>query len=304
MINSIIVTNYLNEEIEMELRRPEKSGFLVERVEGIDPPKADINTTELATRDGALYNSARTVFRNISLVLKYYSLDPSVSIEDLRQKSYRYFPIKKKVTIKFLSDNRECYTEGYVESNEIDIFSKNVGCVISIKCPDPYFYDLVKTTTLLGSIVSEFEFPFSNESLTENLIELSSILVGGFINVQYDGEAETGAVFKVHMIGPAENITIYNYITLESMVFHTDFLSTWDPAGLVAGDDLIISTLRGEKYVRLLRDGVYYNVLNGFDLDSTWLQLKKGENIIGFSATSGASNLQISIEHHTMYEGV
>ena len=304
MIKSVLITNNLNESIELELRRPEKSGFLIQSIDGISAAKADINMTDLATTDGALFNSSRVGTRNIVFSFKFYSLDTKVSIEDLRQKSYKYFPIKKRVGIKIVEDNRSCVTFGYVESNEINIFDKEVGTIISIVCPDPYFYNAQLKTTLLGSIMPVFEFPFSNESLVDPLLEFSTILVGGLVNVQYEGEVDAGMVITIHALGAAENITIYNYITLESIIIDTSFLASWDPPGLVVGDDIIISTERGNKYVRFLRSGVYYNILNAVDKDSTWFQLKKGENIIGFTADDGINNLQITISNKTIYEGV
>jgi hypothetical protein len=39
-------------------------------------------------------------------------------IETVRQKSYKYFPIKKELILTFETDNRSCYIAGYVESNE------------------------------------------------------------------------------------------------------------------------------------------------------------------------------------------
>jgi len=54
MINSITVTNHLDESVKLELRFPEKSGFLVQGVTGLGPSKANINSTELSTTDGSV----------------------------------------------------------------------------------------------------------------------------------------------------------------------------------------------------------------------------------------------------------
>ena len=49
MIKSVTVTNYLGESIKLELGFPEKSGFLIQSIDGLGPPKADIHKTEVAT---------------------------------------------------------------------------------------------------------------------------------------------------------------------------------------------------------------------------------------------------------------
>lgn len=167
MIKSVTVINHLNEKLKLELMRPEKSGFAVTKIEGLGPVKADIHTVEVSSRDGSSYNSARANQRNIVVYLKFLFQN---SIEDVRHKSYRYFPVKKPITLIFETDNRTLGIDGYVEANDPDIFSNSEGAQISIICPNPYFYSAgtngSNTVTFYG-IEPEFEFPFSNESLDD-----------------------------------------------------------------------------------------------------------------------------------------
>ena len=104
MIKSITVTNYLGDSIKLDLARPEESGFVVTSVTGLGSGKANINMTEVATNDGSLYNSSRLPSRNIVISLKYLWQS---TIEDVRQLSYKYFPIKKKLTLLIETDNRQ-----------------------------------------------------------------------------------------------------------------------------------------------------------------------------------------------------
>ena len=115
MIKSVTVTNYLGESLKMELTNPYDSGIAITDITGIGPGKADINVTELTSSDGSLYNSARLGTRNIVMTLRFMI---APDIETVRQKSYKYFPIKKELILTFETDNRSCYIAGYVESNE------------------------------------------------------------------------------------------------------------------------------------------------------------------------------------------
>ena len=144
MIKSLKVTNHLGESLVLELMRPEKSGLIVREISGLGPSKATINTSDVATMDGSVYNSSRRENRNIVLDLMMY---PFPTIEDSRLLTYRYFPIKKQVRLEIETDNLNVHTYGYVESNEPDIFSEEESTQISIICPDPNFYDVVKTST-------------------------------------------------------------------------------------------------------------------------------------------------------------
>lgn len=304
MIKLIKITNYLGESLTLEMGSPEKSGLFIKQIEGLGPPKADINAKELATSDGGVYNSARANTRNIVLTLGFL-FNPSV--EDMRQLTYKYFPIKKKLKFHIETSNRIAEIYGYVESNEPDIFSKNEDTQISIICPDPYFYSAGKdgtNVTVFSGVEPTFEFPFSNESLTENLIEIGTIQYSTEQNIFYSGDSEVGVLITIHAIGDAGSITIYNTGTRETMKIDADKIETLTGKGIVNGDDIIISTTKGDKYITLLRDGKYTNILNALDKSSSWFQLAKGDNIFAYSAETGSTNLQFKIENKLIYEGV
>lgn len=133
MIKSVKVTNYLNESLTLELTSPEKSGLVIKEITGLGPVEADINMTEFASGDGSYYNSARVGERNIVLNLLYMG---KPDIESTRQLTYKYFPVKKNLTLTFTLDNRVAYIQGYVESNDVNMFSEQSGAQISILCPE------------------------------------------------------------------------------------------------------------------------------------------------------------------------
>lgn len=304
MIKSIKITNYLGESLTLEMGSPDKSGLFIKKIEGLGPPKADINAKELATSDGGVYNSARATTRNIVLTLGFL-FNPT--IEDMRQLTYKYFPIKQKLRFRIETDNRIAETYGYVESNEPEIFSKDEDTQISIICPDPYFYSAGKDgtqVTVFSGVEAQFEFPFSNESLTENLIEIGTLQYSTEQNIYYAGDSEVGVLITIHAIGSAGTITIYNTGTREMMKIDADKIETLTGDGIINGDDIIISTSKGDKYINLVRDGVTKNILNALDKTSDWFQLAKGDNIFAYTATSGATNLQFKIENKLIYEGV
>jgi hypothetical protein len=304
MIKSITVTNYLGDSIKLELGRPEQSGFLIKSISGLGPSKANINTTEVSTTDGSLFNSARLNQRNIVFDFIFVESINRESIEDIRQKSYKYFPIKKNVDLLIETDNRIVKTTGYVESNEPNIFSSQEGAQISIICPDPYFYSTEKTVTIFSGIEPLFEFPFENNSLTDNLLEFGEIIVNQEKTVFYKGDSEVGIVIYIHAIGEATNLTIYNALTREVLKIDTDRLEALTGSIIKAGDDIIISTIKGQKFIRLIRDGEYINILNCLGRNSDWFRLVKGDNVFVFTAETGDTNLQFRIENLIVYEGV
>lgn len=307
MIYSIVVTNYLGDRIKLELGKPDVSGFLIKSITGLGPAKANVNTTEVSTNDGSLFNSARLSQRNIVLDMVFINTVYGESIEDLRQKSYKYFPLKKSVELTIETDNRYVKTTGYVESNEPNIFSSQEGTQISIICPDPYFYSAGEdgnNVTNFYIIDPMFEFPFSNESLDEPLLVFGEIQIKTEGVITYHGDSEIGVMIYIHAIGPATNINIYNTETREVMRINTEKISSLTGKGIVASDDIVINTAKGEKSITLIREGVSYNILNCLDKNTDWFTLAKGDNIFAFTADSGVTNLQFRVENKVIYEGV
>lgn len=301
MIQSITVTNHLDESLTLELGDPEKSGFLVQDITGLGPGKADVNFTKISTGDGSVYNSARVDSRDIVLTLKLLA-DPTVAAT--RQKSYKYFPIKKPVKLSIKSSDRICETYGYVEQNEPLIFSQNSTAQISIMCPDPYFYSPGTSTVVFSGLQDMFQFPFSNESLSENLIDFGKIQGKTEHNIMYTGDADTGVLMSISAIGPATMIDIYNVDTREKMSIDTTKFAQIMGTGILEGDEILISTVLTNKYATLIREGLRYNILNCLSRDSDWPRLAKGNNVYAYVAATGITNLKFKMEHRMVYEGV
>lgn len=302
MIKSVSVTNYLGSKMTMILTDPVSSGFAITEIEGLGPAKADIHTTDVATNDGSIYNSARVNNRNI--VLSFRFVDERLTAEEIRLKSYKFFPIKSKVTLTVETDNRIALIDGYVESNEPKIFSQYEETQISIICTNPYFQSYRSNVTVFSGMEPKFEFPFENNSLEEKLMELGTIENRTARSVYYDGDAEVGVVITIHALGTVENITIYNLDTRESMSIDTDKIEAMTGSGIVARDDIIISTVKGQKRITLLRDGIETNILNCLNKDADWFQLAKGDNMFTYVAEYGNANLQFKVTNQILYEGI
>lgn len=301
MIKSITVTNYLGESIKMDLMSPEKSGFIVQKISGLGPGKADINTTEMAMSDGALYNSAKLKYRNIVLDLM---LLPNPTIEDTRQLSYKFFPIKKELTLEIETDNRILEATGYVEQNDPDIFSKSESTSISIICPDPYLYSKNVSNTVFSGVDPLFEFEFENNSLTEDLIEFGEIENKKEQTVYYSGDSDIGITIIIHSLGDVGDISIFKPDARQQMIIHADKIKALTGSGIIEKDDIVICTVKRKKEIYLLREGVKTNILNCIDRDSDWFEISKGDNIFIYTAASGSSQLQFRIENNIAYEGV
>ena len=303
MIKSITVTNHMGESIKLELTRPEKSGFIVLNAEGlVEPVKANINTSKVAATDGALYNSAYLDVRDITLELQYLESSDETA-EDIRLKSYKYFPEKRRIRIVTETDRRIVETYGYVEHNKPTVFSDSVGSTITILCEDPYLYNATPNITLFSGVTPKFHFPFSNASTTEPELIFGEIYRHTEAVIYYDGDSEVGVYINIHAVGDVTNLTIHNVSSRQKMTIDTTKLAKLTGSGIIAGDNIVIETSRNKKKITLTRDGVDINIMNCLDRGTDWITLTKGDNIIAYTADVGNTDLQFTVTNKIAYEG-
>lgn len=321
MIKSIAIINASGEAIRITLSEPEpQHGLIVTNIDGLGPAKAKVNVTERATTDGSVYNSSRLETRNIVITLLFTH---APTIEDVRQLTYKYFPIKKQITLVIETDNRTVYTTGYVESNDPVVFSKQEATQISLICPDPFFYDALarNNQTQFSGVEPLFHFPFNNTHeiettssdpetygektrITKQPMVMGNIFTLTQATIEYNGDSDVGVIFTLHALGTVKNVSLYNIDTRGYMYIDTDKLAQLTGKGFVAGDDIIINTNTGYKSVTLLRDGHETNILNCINRDADWFRLVKGSNRIAFSAEEGNENIIMTSYNDIIYEGI
>lgn len=308
MIKKVIVTNDGGESLELELAGPEKSGLAITSIEGLGPVKATINSTPVVTSDVSLFNSSRLNNRNIVLNLRYYPRSSDDLVEDVRLLTYKYFPIKKYITLEIHTDARTAYARGYVEANEPDIFSEASSCQISVICVDPHFYDSIigENSAKFYGIQPKFEFPFDNNSLEEPLLEMGNIAsIANSINVINNiGDTEVGMIIEIEAGGTVINPTIINVGTGESMTIDVDKVVLLTGEGFINGDKITINTNKGVKSVTLLRGTTEYNILPALTSFSTWFTLTKGKNEFYFDAKKNKLAMNVSYTYTITYEGL
>lgn len=139
---TITAKNKYNEQLTIT----QNSKYSLISVSGITPPTANINTSELATKDGSVFNSSKVQNRNIVLTI-VFNEDPETARLDL----YKYFRVKQGVTLYITTGSREVYIEGYVESMEIDLNEMKQRAQISIICPDPFLRSVNETKVIFDA---------------------------------------------------------------------------------------------------------------------------------------------------------
>lgn len=261
--------------------------YNVVKIEGLNPPQATVNSATNSTQDGSSVNSVRVESRNIVLYV-YLNGD----LDTTRLKLYKYFPIKRTVTLNYKTDTREVLIDGIVQLIECDLFTQRQIAQISLICPQPFFRDVEDLISTFGDVSPLFEFPFDMEESGEPISELTPNQRKSIVNA---GEIATGVIIKLSAKGNVVNPTLYNVLAGTQMSFNIT---------LQTSDELIINTNVGSKSVTLLRGGVESNALGYMSPDSDWFILENGDNLFTYEADSGTSNLEITFRSAVLYGGV
>lgn len=299
MIKSLTVTNPKGESLKMVLENPKSSGLIITGISGLGPSKATINSSELPTADGSVFSSARCSDRNIVIGLQMMEPD----VEGNRQKTYKYFPIKKLVTLRIETDNRVADISGYVESNEPNIFAQQETTQISIICTDPNFYEVGSTEYAFYGVHPKFEFPFPEKG--QDYIEFGEIKSDTRVVLDYIGDIDTGVLITIRNLGGDVNtLTIFNVDTREKMEIDTAKIETITGTKFGLGDEIIISTSQNSRNVYLLRDGIKTNMINILGRYPDWFQLTIGRNSFDFIADTDVKVVSMTFTFRNAYGGI
>lgn len=301
MIKSVTIINDKSEQLVLTLRSPEQSGFFIKKIDGIGAPTAIVNTAPYSTIDGSRFISSRANERNIVFHLGYLE---KPTIEATRIASYKYFPVKREITMIFETDTKTVQIKGRVETNEVDVFTKDSGAVISVICPNPFYYSLTNHMVSFSVLQKLFQFPFSNEDLYIKLIYFGDVIVDAEQTITYEGEVPIGFLMRIDSTGSAGTITIYNLVTRETMVVDNDIIISMTGTGISAGDSIIINTIKGQKSAILIRDAVEINILNAVVGSTNWFSLERGPNVFYYTTEFGGSFLLFNIDYQLLYEGI
>ncbi len=301
MIKSITVFNHVGDSLVLDLFNPYASGLAVKTISGLTPPTVNFSVSPLASVDGGTFGGARVDSRNIVM-----SLVPMAkhTIEDDRLLVYRFFPIKRKITLKVETDHRTAQIEGYVESCDADIFSNFETIQVSVVCVDPWFYETHREAQIFTGVRPMFEFPFASEPASGQLLEFGSIQPDTRADLVYNGDVDTGVRIAIRAVGKATNIAIINNRTKTKMSIDTDKIEKISGGAFDAGDEIVVDTKIGHRSAKLVRNGKTVNVLGALNRDADWFQISPGINEFTFTAATGQKNVEITFDYQNAYGGI
>lgn len=121
--------------------------------------------------------------------------------------------------------------------------------------------------------------------------------------INYFGDVQLGAKFIVDISGEVRDFEIYNVDTRTSIAFDDEKIKTLTGEYLHSGDQIILNTVKGEKYVRLIRNATTYSLLNCINSNADWFLLNIGANTYSYTA-SATEAVQMEIRNRTAFIGI
>lgn len=248
----------------------------VQDIQGLDPVKATINTTEYADIDGGYFTGASVDIRNIVITFGYNPDWAENTIETLRQTLYQYFMPKQAIRLTFTSTHLPpVQIDGFVESMEPNIFSQDPSVAVSIICPDPPFVGVDEVTLDL---------------ITVAFVPVTVDTVG------YIGSVET----PFHMViskgsGPDVGSII---IGIETQYGHFNFAAD----GIDATTTLEFDSTDGAREIIEHRAGVTGSLMGALYADPLWHKLQPGGNNLCVITGSGGQSAVVT--YHPRFGGL
>lgn len=240
----------------------------------------DVYTSNSAD-DGEIYQNSKGKKRNIVLTLELSGASYEDSLSDL----YEFFQPNAKGTLFLYNKKIDYYVESVIPSNAISTVT------ISLICPNPVFHDAEDTVTEMAATRGLLVFPLTY-SPPFKVSEKTATLIADIYN---NSSIPTGIMIEFKSTGAVSNPSLVDVYRQHYIGVNADMIS----------DDIIrISTVKGNKKVVLIRNGIEENINNKLDEYSTWLQAYRGDNLFRYDANTGINNLSVKITTNQSYWGV
>lgn len=222
--------------------------------------------------------------------------DTEEEMDERKQFLNRYFDPRYEIDVmykgyflRFVPDNTVKYGTSEKENNDTIVQFQIKGT-----CADPLFSEINGSKETIAATIATFHFPLI---MSTNLYEKG--IVFGYrqpsltAKVTNKGAVEVGMKIVFKAIGELTNPRLIDVDTREFVAIEKS---------MVAGEEIVINTNVGEKSIQgKIGNEDYSNYFMYKDLDSTWLQLRLGDNLFRYDADSGLDNLEVYLYFYNKY---
>lgn len=237
--------------------------FHLQHVDGMTDVASDIASSATPSMDGDRINNIQTQPRALVLDLQ---IKKSANVEDAKRFILRTIKPKQDGKLVLNHNGRTTELSGVVEAISMPRFTDDVVMQVSMYCSSPYWQDVENVLFEISRVIDMHCFPLDVGGLA---FPVEGVVMGEYdMNMTRtytnDGDDDCGMIITIVAVGDVLNPTIYksdgSYIGVNT--------------SMVAGDEIVINTNRGEKSIT--KNGA--NILSKIKRGSSFIQLDTGNN--------------------------
>ena len=273
-------------------QRKSKTPYWLNSADGIDTIENSIYTAKGVAQDGESFVSQTLGTREITISGQLFR-DIAASRESL----LRAMNPKEAGKLIIERGSIKRYIPCYIRNTPAFGSGLFPAFEISFLCPSPFWREGSGDNENYADVLKWedcLEWPNDELELTDEGFYIEKRTDDTVVNVHNNGVVDTGITIVFKAAAAVVNPSIENTTTGEKLSL------TYT---MKEGDEIRVKTGYGEKAATLIRDGVSTNVFNAIDLESDWLQLHPGDNLITYSADD-TSGLTVTIYYDSYYLGV
>lgn len=271
-----------------------KDKFILSDAEALHGIEVDIIESDTPYTDGSEIDDVKALPRGIELTLTLKG-----NIQQSLDFITSYVKSKQHVTLREINNGRDITIKGVVNIPPYNRMQRSCKLSLSIYCNKPYWQDIDEVIGVIDDVLSLLNFPVQGQYFTQVGRPFGVVNTNMTKELINDGDAITGAVFTISATGDVVNPQINcdsgeqlgNYMRL-NLTLHD-------------GDNVIISTIKGDKYITI-NGSIYYNgtpILSYLEFQGKdWLQLEQGTNTFTITTTSGSQNVYFNSSYRRLYE--
>ena len=271
-----------------------KDKFIISDAEALHGIEVEISESDSPYIDGSEIDDVKALPRGIELTLTLRG-----NIQQSLDFITSYVKSKQVVTLREINNGRDITIKGVVNIPPYNRMQRACKLNLSIYCNKPYWEDIEEVVGVIDDIISLLYFPVAGQYFTPTGRPFGVINTNLTKELINDGDTITGALFIIAATGEVVNPQI-NCDSGEQVGNYMRLNLT-----LKENDEVIISTVKGNKYITINGSDTYNGVpiLSYLEFKGTdWLQLEQGTNKFTITVTSGKQNVYFNASYRRKYE--
>lgn len=289
MINEIAIGNGTGNSVTIGNDPAKDYDFVLDSVDW-DTPAVTMNTYHIPNQIGALLNGVTVGTRKPMIAGYVVANTKKIDMTGLTWEEY----YKKQQDM--IETNKEKLNSIISVMRDVVIRANNYVLDGRPSLPPKYATDEKRNNEVMCYFELNFEC-FNPLFHTDVSTKLEMLNAGTEYTLNNDGQATIGMRITIDFTGTVENPTFTNVTRGETVKVEKTF---------AAGDRIIITTAVGDENIYIAHGSVSYSHVYLASVDSTFPKLQVGNNRLSFSATNGASNMNVNVtcmkEYYTLKE--